>query len=277
VDLQKQHSDGTDPRLYVAWHSGTIEEANPSLDGPLGPTMEDILQAQRTLPSWIFRRLYLNLPGAPDGSAFDADTVERCVVKDRLVLPPRRGIRYRAFCDASGGGADDFTMALAHSADGQAVLDLVMDQGPRRGTFNPSATVQQFTEVLKQYGVSRITGDKYAGQWPRVEFAKHGIVYEVAEQTTSDLYAGLEPLLNAGRVELLDQPKLFQQLLGLIRKGQKIDHSGSELDDWAASTAGAISLVREVAEPNIRFVNNRPSGHRTAETWNRLMGMGGDD
>src|SRR5688572_12193820 len=59
VDMLKQHDAGTDPRLYVAWYSGTIEEANPALNTPLGPTRESIADAQRSLPSWIFRRLYL--------------------------------------------------------------------------------------------------------------------------------------------------------------------------------------------------------------------------
>ena len=37
VDMLKQHEAKSDPRLYVSWYSGTVEDANPSLNGPLGP------------------------------------------------------------------------------------------------------------------------------------------------------------------------------------------------------------------------------------------------
>ena len=49
VDLLKLHEAKRDPRLYVSWYAGTVEEANPSLNGPLGPTLEDIEDAHRRL------------------------------------------------------------------------------------------------------------------------------------------------------------------------------------------------------------------------------------
>ena len=107
VDIQKQHETKSDPRLFVSWYAGTIEEACPSLNTPYGPTMEDIEDAKRSLPSWIFRRLYLNLPGQPDDAAFDAERVEDAVVANRKVLPPQPTLSYTAFCDLSGGGGDD--------------------------------------------------------------------------------------------------------------------------------------------------------------------------
>jgi len=242
-DLLRQHEKRTDPRLFVSWYSGTIEEANPSLNGPLGPTLEDIHDAQRSLPSWIFRRLYHNLPGQPDGAAFDAGKVEQAVVTGRTVLAPQSGVSYRAFCDLSGGGADDATLAIAHGHDGVAVLDLLIDQGPRvNGTFSPDATVGKFADVLKQYGCAMVTGDRYAAQWPVLAFHKHGITYHSAEQNRSQLYAALEPVLNSGQVELLDHPKLFPQLIGLIRKGEKIDHVNGEHDDHSNAAAGALVL-----------------------------------
>ena len=64
--------------------------------------MESILDAQRSLPSWIFRRLYLNLPGQPDDAAFDAESVENAVVANRRVLPPEPGLTAFAFCELSG-------------------------------------------------------------------------------------------------------------------------------------------------------------------------------
>lgn len=249
VDMLKQHGAGIDPRLYVKWYSGTIEEANPALNTPLGPTLESIEDAQRSVPSWIFRRLYLNLPGQADGAAFDAGKVEEAIVKGRTVLAPDPAISYTAFCDLSGGGADDATLALAHPENGRAVLDVLMDQGARiGGTFSPDETVQRFSQVLKRYNCFVVTGDRYAAQWPVQAFAKHGILYRPAEQNRSQLYASLEPLLNSGQVALLDSPKLMQQLIGLVRKGEKIDHASGEHDDHCNSAAGALTLCAQASQ-----------------------------
>lgn len=241
VDMLKQYEAKTDPRLYVSWHSGSVEEANPSLNGPLGPTTADLEDARCSLPTWIFRRLCLNLPGQPDGAAFNAEIVERAVVAGRTVLPPKDGLRYTAFVDMSGGGPDDSTLAIAHEVNGRAVLDLLADQGPRTShTFSPEDAVKKFVGLLKLYRCYHVTGDRYAGEWPREQFRKLGMRYDVADYTRSELYASLEPLLNAGLVELLDLPKVTQQLIGLIRKGVKIDHPSGEHDDHGNAAAGAL-------------------------------------
>jgi hypothetical protein len=250
VDLLKQHERKSDPRLYVSWYAGTVEEANPSLNQPLGPTTDDIEDARRALPSWIFRRLYQNLPGQPDGAAFDALTVEAAVIAGRTGLPPDQQMPRKGFVDMSGGGNDASVLAIAHSnAEGKAVLDQVLDQGPRGKTFSPQQAVARFADVLKQYGCYQVTGDRYAGEWPRQEFAAHGIVYELSSLSRSDLYAAFEPLLNSGQVELLDHPVLMQQLIGLVRssgmgRNVKIDHPPGEHDDYANAAAGAVHLVK---------------------------------
>jgi hypothetical protein len=244
VDMLRQHEAKTDPRLYVRWYSGTVEQANPALNTPLGPTRASIGDAELALPSWMYRRLCLNLPGQPDGAAFVADVIEAAMVKGRIVLPPQPGLSYVAFCDLSGGGADDATLAIAHHQEGVGVLDLLMDQGARTSrTFSPEATVRKFAEMLVQYGISSVTGDRYAAQWPVLAFEKHGIQYRPADLNRSQIYSALEPLLNSGRCELLDHPKLLAQLIGLVRKGEKIDHGSGEHDDHSNSAAGALVLV----------------------------------
>ena len=61
-------------------------------------------------------------------------------------------------------------------------------------------------------------GDRYAGEWPREQFRRHGIGYEVATKSKSDLYVAFLPLLTSQMVELVDQPRLIQQIVGLERR-----------------------------------------------------------
>lgn len=271
VDIQKQHEAKADPRLYVSWYAGTIEEACPSLNTTYGPTMEDIEDARRSLPSWIFRRLYLNLPGQPDDAAFDAERVEEAVVANRKALPPQLTFSYTAFCDLSGGGGDDATLAVAHETNGIAVLDLLIDQGARtNGTFSPEQAVEKFAYTLKTYRCTSVTGDRYAAQWPIQAFQKHGIDYRPADLNRSQLYAAFEPLLNSGKVELLDHPKLVQQFIGLVRKGEKIDHASGDHDDYANSVAGVSVLAAQADRHTVQMYNiwtGRPLTDR--ELWRR--------
>ena len=113
-------------------------------------------------------------------------------------------------------GQDSFALAIAHQeADGVLVLDCVRE---KRAPFSPDAVVKEFAAVLKEYGCMRVVGDRFGGGWPADAFLKAGVLYEVSERTKSDIYGAALPLLNSGRVALLDEPRLRSQLLGLERR-----------------------------------------------------------
>jgi hypothetical protein len=216
--------------------------ANPSQ-----PTWDDpgyLEQQQRRLPAHKYRRLHLNLPGLPDGAAFDADAVLDAIVTGRRQLPPEPDRSYHAFVDMSGGSGDDACLAIAHrdSDKGRAVLDLVTSQ-QGRPPFNPRKAVQKFAGLCREYGVARVVGDRYAGETFRADFMEYGITYTPSRLTKSELYEAAEPKLNAAEVELLDVPKLQQQALGLVWRGAKIDHQSGEHDDYVNAAFGAIHLV----------------------------------
>src|SRR6185437_1559610 len=88
--------------------------------------------------------------------------------------------------------------------------------------------------------------DRYAAEWPAERFFVHGIQLDPAEKPKSDLYRELLPLLNSGRAELLDHPRLAAQLAGLERRTARggrdsIDHApGGAHDDVANAAAGAL-------------------------------------
>jgi len=78
----------------------------------------------------------------------------------------------------------------------------------------------------------------------RLDFQKRGIAYEVRSASASDLYERLEPVINAGELELLDHPTLIEQLVSLIWRGTKITHEHGAHDDHATALALAVSVVR---------------------------------
>jgi hypothetical protein len=163
--------------------------------------------------------------------------------------PPEPGRRYVAFVDMSGGSSDDAVLSIAHrEADGTRVLDLILNQGPPP-PFDPRQAIKRFARALTAFSVSRVSGDAYAGETFREDFRREGINYRLAESTTSELYEGLEPILNAGELRLLDAPKLEQEFLGLVWRGGKITHAGGEHDDWATAVAGVVSLLGRHVRP----------------------------
>lgn len=157
---------------------------------------------------------------------------------------------YVAFVDpAGGGGADSMTLAIAHAEDRDdfrvGVLDAVREIRP---PFSPESAVRDFAVLLASYGIESVVGDKYAGEWPRERFAVHGIHYEPSARPKSDIYRDFVPLVNSGRVELLDHPRLLAQLAGLERRTSRagrdsIDHAPGGHDDVANAAAGALVLA----------------------------------
>lgn len=256
-DLFRIGKAGTDARMLFSWYAADFttdpdfaavtpeQRANPSMRRWTTPGY--LAQQQRRLPAHKYRRLHLNLPGLPEGSAFQPEPVMDAIDRGVLVREPQPEIQYHAFVDMSGGSSDDACLAIAHrDADGVAVLDLVMNQGPRP-PFDPRLAVERFVRALESYRIRAVTGDKYAGETFVADFNRHQIGYDVAKATKSELYESLEPALNGHRVRLLDQPILEQQLLGLVWRGGKIDHQNGtgEHDDHANAVAGAIVLAHE--------------------------------
>jgi hypothetical protein len=176
------------------------------------------------------------------------DQLARVIMWGRSELPPEPGVTYAAFCDPSGGVSDAMTLAIGHlglagAGGAVCILDAVLEVRP---PFDPESAVRQCADLLRRYGVAAVTGDRYAGLWPVARFREHGIAFEQSARAKSDLYGDLLSLLNtAGRVELLDLPRLAAQLCGLERRTARsgkdsIDHAPGGHDDVANSVAGLL-------------------------------------
>ncbi len=173
------------------------------------------------------------------------EALEACLVPGQREVPRIPGVEYTAFLDPSGGSHDSMTLAIAHIEKGRTVLDLLREWRP---PFSPDAVVAECVELLRAYGCPKVTGDRYGGAWPPERFATRGVQYDVADRAKSDFYRDLLPLVNAGRVEVLDHPRLITQLLTLERRTARggrdsVDHGVGGHDDLANAAAGALVLA----------------------------------
>jgi hypothetical protein len=183
------------------------------------------------------------------------EVVEACVGDYREMLPAA-GTFYRAFVDPSGGSADSFTLAVGHKSKDHIIIDAVRE---RRPPFSPEDVVTEFVALLKSYRVGRVTGDRYAGEFPRELFRKHQISYDCAKQVKSDLFRDLLPALNSGRITLPRHDRLVSQIANLERtvsRGGKdtITHPPNGHDDLANAVAGAATVATAGGwDPSMRW------------------------
>ncbi|MGE3991152.1 hypothetical protein [Pseudorhodoplanes sp.] len=226
-----------DPRIIVA--QGASRDFNPSLSEA------------------VVSRAYARDPiaaSAEYGGQFRADieslltreAVESVVSPGVYERPFLSGRVYVAFCDPAGGsGKDSMTLAIGHREGEGIIVDAIRE---RRPPFSPEQVVAEFCALLKSYRVAKVTGDRFAGEWPREAFRKHGVAYDPAAEPKSNLYRDLLPAINSKLLDLLDHDKLINQLVSLERKTarggrESIDHPPNGHDDVANAVAGLDSVL----------------------------------
>jgi hypothetical protein len=178
------------------------------------------------------------------------DVVQTAIIPSRYEIAPSAGTFYVGFADASGGsGGDSFTAGVVHidRVTRRVVVDALREKLP---PFSPENAITDLAAFFKSYRVSRITMDRWGGDFPSEQFRKHGISCEPSAKTKSDIYREFLPLLNSGRIELLDSSRLIKQLLGLERRiarggRETIDHPPGGHDDIINAVAGASVLAAE--------------------------------
>jgi hypothetical protein len=182
------------------------------------------------------------------------EVVEACV-GDYHEMAPAAGTHYYAFTDPSGGSDDSFTLAISHRDGERVVIDCIREVRP---PLSPEETIIDLVSVIKSYHCSRVSGDRYGGQFPQEQFRKRGVSYVVSELVKSDIYRDFLPLLNSGRVMLPRNDKLVRQLCSLERSTARgsgketIDHPRDRgmHDDVANSCAGAAVLAARRSYPS---------------------------
>jgi hypothetical protein len=250
-DAYQKHF-GRDNDAVLVWKADTLS-MNPSADRAV------IEEAYEADPASA--RAEYGAEFREDLESFvSPEAVERVVVKGRSYLPPEPGKQYTAFCDPAGGsGGDSMTLAIAHQDGTKSVVCRIVEWRP---PFSPDDATAQCAEILKQYGLTQVTGDHYAGDWPMDRFRAHGIRYELAESSKSEFFAAFLPLLNGQRVELLDHQRTNAQLLALERGTSRlgkdsISHPPGGHDDLINAVAGAlVQAVARAARPTFFIVES---------------------
>jgi hypothetical protein len=132
------------------------------------------------------------------------------------------------------------------------VIDCV--RGIRGG--RPADTVAEYAALLKTYDVHSVKGDLFSGAWVRDEFMKCGIDYQPLEKNKSELYLAFLPILMQGRMELLDDKVLFNQLINLERRTSRIGKDVIAHPQMKGATDDRANVVAAVASEINDFETN---------------------
>jgi hypothetical protein len=218
-----------------------------------------------TVPQSFIDQQYEQDPisaGAEYGGEFRSDVaifiareaLDAVIARNVFEIPPAHGVNYKAFVDPSGGSGDSYTLAIGHRdyRTGLAVIDLLRERIP---PFNPEAVTAEFARTLLEYRCAHVTGDHYAGEWPKDAFKRNGITYVASEKRKSDLYVESLAAINTAKCQLLDNKKMYNQFLALERRiGRNgieyIDHPPNAHDDVCNVASGL--LVELTAKAPIR-------------------------
>jgi hypothetical protein len=184
-------------------------------------------------------------------------------------LPPRVGVYYRAFVDASGGvGADSYTLAIGHKENGVFVIDVIRGTS---GKFDPQEVTQGYAALLKEYKISTVTGDAYAAQWVAGAWQSCNVSFVRSELPKSQIYLETIPLFARHLVRLPDHPKLLRELRLLERHTHRsgkdsIDHPRGGHDDYANAACGVLRGLSNHLGYDSRFQGFQPTDDKDSGT-----------
>jgi len=226
---------GKDDSDILCWQAATTI-MNPTIS-------QDIIDREMALDPEAARAEWLAEFRSDLEAYIPEEAIMAITIQGRFELPPMPDVSYVCFVDPSGGRKDAASMAIAHikSNKERVVLLDVARRWP--SPHDPAQVVQEQASILKDYRITSVIGDKYAGAWPEQEYRKYGIIYTPAEKDKSGLYLDFLPLALSCSVELLDNKHLFTELRSLERRTRKggrdlVDHPPKGHDDLVNSVAG---------------------------------------
>jgi hypothetical protein len=249
-ELHRQYY-GKDDADTLVW-TATAPEMNPTLRPDYLATMlENDPDGYRSEVLGEFREgLSLLLDRAVLEAAIDKGTVAR---------PPDRDARYHAAFDASGGKADAAALGISRrGSDGRAELAcLRVWPSPH----NPLNVISEAAALLRQYGLSACTGDRYSAEFVTQSMRREGVDYRPAAMDKSEMFLDFAGLLASGQLRLLDHPQLHRELSSLERRRgpvkDKVGHPPGGHDDAAVAAGLALVLAARASKELVGFARSR--------------------
>jgi hypothetical protein len=216
------------------------------------------------------------------GAFLDDELIDRAIDIGRpLELPPRDGVVYWAFVDASGGAVngDAYTIAIGHREGDVFVVDVVRG---RNGPFDPQEVTKEYAQLCRDYHISRVTGDNYAAQWVVDAWRKAaGFEYVPSRLPRSEIYLECLPTFTRGLVRLPDHARLVRELRLLERQTHRsgkdaVNHPRNGHDDHANVACGVIDLITRAARDASMVPNIYPPPDFSTASCGPLPGSMGD-
>lgn len=257
----------------LCWKSSTVL-MNPTFD------VQEVKQAYKDDPE--FARSEYGAEWRRDiSSLLDIEVVSNAIDRKIFERPFQKGIDYVGFIDPSGGKSDSFCSGLAYQdkETKKIVLAVLREAQP---PFRPETIVEEYSKLFKNYGVTAILSDAYAGAWVESAFQNFGITVNRATMNKSDYYLNALPLFNNGSIRLLDQERLKNQLMSLERKtrsGSRDAVDNFHGHDDLSNTACAVLVEAEEKEGRYAFgvpeaglaeigqADDREGGYSSFEDW----------
>jgi hypothetical protein len=206
----------------------------------------------------------------------DDQLIEDAIDRDRpRELPPMKGKRYFAYCDPSGGRRDSMTLCVGHREAERFICDTLRVIKP---PFDPSAAVAEFAALAHGYGIRRVVGDSYGGEWVSSAFREANLVYERSDMPASRLFLESLSAFARGVVSIPDDLRLIRELKALERRTHRsgkdsVSHPAGGHDDAANALCGCLRLaVKPANTATMGFYVGHQAG-TLGPHWRDQLGM----
>jgi hypothetical protein len=236
---------------YPVWQLTTFK-MNPTVT----PQMVD---SERQRSEENYRREYLAEFTDSISGWVPAEILDPCIARGRQQLPRQEGLNYIAAIDPATRG-HNFALVILHQVpDGTVVVDLVrIWTGSTKIPLPFEGVLNEIKMILDSYGVSSAIGDQFHCDAIQQYLQKIGVWYEVhvfGPQTRAQIFSGLKHLMVQGKIEILDDKLLLQQLRNLTEerseRGQIDIRPSTGKDDQAVALALAASQVTKYRPPDV--------------------------
>ena len=228
-----------DPEVLVTF--GTTRDLNPTFS-------EAEIQREIERDPLRNRAEYLSEWRVDLSGFIDRNIVESCVgdYNELLRVP---GVTYYCFLDPASGvsNGDSYVAVISHREGKVVVIDAIREC---RAPFSPSVVVDTIIiPLVKSYGIYKVFGDNYAGEFAKEPIRQAGLQYELWPKHKSDLYRDpLLSLLNSYQIRLPRNERAVSQICNLecstLRSGRdQITHPNHGRDDIANAIAGAAAAT----------------------------------